>query len=231
MNKPKRVSVAVLTLVMLLTAGCSGTVNDPETEPTNTTTIMPANEDNTEAVNTADITLASAQDDTVKVSYPADTWTFQEGITPLTLAYSEALGTDNMCNINIQASQEWSGQLTEKDMDELISAMKEYVGYITINTSEMRLINNEPVIYWESTIQFTEEYLDAMIEAGGLTEADIEAYGGREALLSIPPTTQIMVYATVDNYLFAYVGTYYGDEQKQAVIDALTVIIPNTEKI
>lgn len=136
-----------------------------------------------------------------------------------------------MCNINIQASQEWSGQLTEKDMDELISAMKEYVGYITINTSEMRLINDEPVIYWESTIQFTEEYLDAMIEAGGLTEADIEAYGGREALLSIPPTTQIMVYATVDNYLFAYVGTYYGDEQKQAVIDALTVIIPNTEKI
>lgn len=60
MNKPKRVSIAVMTLVMLLTAGCSGTVNDPETEPANTTTIMPANEDNTEAVNTADITLASA---------------------------------------------------------------------------------------------------------------------------------------------------------------------------
>lgn len=231
MDKGKKASVAVLALVMLLMAGCSGTVNDPVDEPTNTTTIMPVNEDNTEAVNTADITLASAQDDAVKISYPADSWTVQEGISPLTLAYDEALGTENMCNINVQASQAWSGQLTEEDKDELTAAMKEYVGYITIETSKMWILNNEPVIYWESTIQFTEEYLDAMIEAGGLTEAEIEAYGGRDALLSIPPTTQIMVYAAIDDYLFAYVGTYYGDEQKQAVIDALTVIVPSTEKI
>lgn len=211
----KRAAAVALALMLMLAAGCFGKADYPEMEP----------------VNTADMALASTEDGSIRISYPADLWTVQEGVSPLTLMYTETMDTDSVCNVNVQVSQEFTGDLTENDMQKLLDATNEYVGYITVDLAELRQLNGQPVIYWECTIQFTEEIMDAAIEAGGLTEQEIEAYGGREALLNIPPTHQIMMYAVADGCLFTYVGTYYDGAQKQSVLDALTVIIPNTEKV
>ena len=115
-------------------------------------------------------------------------------------------------------------------MEQLIGEMDAYKGYITIDGYGLYTLYDEPVILTESTLQFTDTYIDEMIKLGGITEEQIEDMGGREVLLSIPPTTQVTLYAIVDGYMYIYVGTYYTEEQKQAVLDCMTVLVANTEK-
>lgn len=205
--------VLALMFVLLL-AGCSAKADYPEMK----------------AVDTAGLELAEAADSSVKFSYPADQWTEMEGSSPLTVAYNESLDQEYVCNLNVQFSQDYNGTLKEKDLKSMMDEMETYAGYMEVTTSELRLLAGEPVIYMECVTQFNDEYLDLLIEQGAVSEADIEAMGGREVFLNIPATEQIMMYAAVDGGLFVYVGTYYDDAQKQAVTDLMTVVIPTTKK-
>ena len=211
--------MAVLALALLVLAGCGAPAEPAAGYPV------------IEPMDTTGMTLDSAEFDGVKVSYPAEDWAFDSSLGLLSLYAVEALGTGQAYNINVQATGEVSAAITEKDMEQLMAEMAQYEGYITINEHGLYELYGEPVIMMQSTIQITEAYIDQMLEMGAFTEEQIEALGGREALLAIPPTTQLSVYAVVDGCLYTYVGTYYTEEQKQNVLDCITVLVANTEQV
>jgi len=47
--------------------------------------------------------------------------------------------------------------------------------------------------------------------------------------LAIPPVNQITVYAVADGHLCIYLGSYFDDAQKQAGLDAITVMVDSTD--
>ena len=206
--------IPILLLALIFLAGCADKAEDyPVMEPIDFTTME----------------LESAQDSTLKLSFPADGWTAIPDSTLLSLVYDETADTKTDVNISAQLIGKFSGTLSNKYRDSLAKAMEKNPGYLTLDLMEMRSLNGSPVIYCEATAAFTDEGLDTLLEAGTITEETIESMGGREALLSIPPSHQITMYAVVDSQLIIYTGTYYEDTQKQVVTDTLTVMISTTE--
>ncbi len=216
-------------LVLSLFAGCAAPGGDPEADaPDTQNTVTPIKPDEPElpvieAVDISGMELTTADNGIVQVSYPADAWVFSEGQTPLTLMYAETNGTDRAVNVNVQAAGAFSGELTEADMDSLIEGLDSMGGYMSLQTVELRSLNGSPVIYMENVLQFTDEYIDLMLEQGVLDQETVDAMG-REALLSIPPTTQVMVYTENNGELFAFVGTYYEEAHKAVVMDMITIL-------
>lgn len=210
----KRLALALALLLVL--AGCSaGAPKYPE---------LPA-------ADTEGVVLESVATDTFKFCYPGESWVQAEAAGQLAVIYVGDDGEDGQCNFNVQLSAAYEGKLADKDREELMAALDAYDGYITVDLSELRLLKGEPVIYMETTMQFTDAYLDLMVEEGVFTEEYIAELGGRELFLSLPPTHQVMIYASVDGGLFLYTGTYYNQAQKDALLRALTVVIPNTERV
>ena len=68
-----------------------------------------------------------------------------------------------------------------------------------------------------------------MIESGAITEAQIESMGGREALLSIPETNQIQIYAVIDGNLMIYTGTFYDENSREETLDVMRIMIDTTK--
>lgn len=92
-------------------------------------------------------------------------------------------------------------------------------------------INGKSVIYTETVTRFNDEMLDRLLEQGVITQDDVDTAGGRDAILSIPPTDQITLYAVTGAYLYIYTGTYYEESQKADVLEALTVMAQTTAEV
>lgn len=221
-------SIALFTALVLLT-GCSGAGKMvSEGKSGNTVTIVTKSPTITNS-NTAEDELAAVQNDSVKVSYPSDAWQGSFGSDPLTIYYHSTMNTNQTANINVQASQKFSGTLTESYMNQLVKEVKNYQAGVEITNSELRKINGEPAIYIEQTITYNDAMIDMMLESGALTEASLQEFGGREAILAIPPTTQVGIYAIADGWLCIYTGTYYNSNEKAEVIDTITTMVQNTD--
>ena len=178
---------------------------------------------------TSNLTLATATLSPISVSYESDTWAQLEDASMLTVYLTETYGTASNVNINVQSMGEYSSEITEEDRKELMETFDTMGGYITFEVSEMRTLDGKPVIYTESTMQFTDAYIDLMIESGAITEEYLDTYGGREVFLNMAPTKQIVIYALADGNLCTYIGTYYEEEQKQLVLDEITVLYATTQ--
>lgn len=198
-----------LALLLILLTGCA---NEADSYPV----MFPAD--------SSTMVLEEAEDGTLHLSFPADGWSVMDG-EALALSYDETAGTETAVNISAQAVGRFPGKLSNKYRDNLAEAMEKNPGYLTLDLMEVRSLRGVPIIYCEATIDLTEEGLDALLEAEAITEENIASMGGREALLSIPPSHQITMYAVVDDHLVIYTSTYYEQSQKQPVIDALTVMI------
>lgn len=208
----KKICLAAAFILVLLT-GCA---NEADSYP-----VM-------EPIDSSTVALEHAEYDTLKLSFPADGWTIIDGEF-LAITYDETSGTDSDVNITTQVVGKFPGKLSNKYRDNLAKAMEKNPGYLTLELMEVRSLHGAPVIYCEATAAFTEEGLDALLKAKAITEENIEAMGGREALLSIPPSYQVTMYAVIDKQLVIYTGTYYEEAQKQPVIDALTVMITTSD--
>lgn len=243
----KIVMALLIVMTLLLLAGCGGTaeaepqtpeaevpleeiVTDQPQEP------APEEKDNPkypviELVDIGAITLESVQNDVLKVSYPAGEWTHLEGVDPLSLAYTETLGTNNAMNVNAQLTAEYPGTLSEVDLEGLRGSFEQFEGYINFNVFELRMFNGAPAIYTESVMKYTDEYIDLMLETGAITQQFLDENGGREVLLNIPETAQIYFYTVKDGNLYTYIGTYYNEEQKQIVMDTINIMVQTTEAV
>ena len=116
-------------------------------------------------------------------------------------------------------------------MNKLVESITESFPNIEILNAELRSINGKSVIYTETVTRFNDEMLDRLLEQGVITQDDVDAAGGRDAILSIPPTDQITLYAVTGAYLYIYTGTYYEESQKADVLEALTVMAQTTAEV
>lgn len=210
-------AAAVCLMLCLILAGC-GAVNEEDYPPL-------------EKVDLSSMTLETVGNSTFSVQYPAGKWTGSDGTSPLIIYYSDTLGTGEAVNINVQQSGTYSGKFTEKYMNKLTDGITESFPNIEILRAELRSINGRSVICTETVTRFNDEMLDLLLEQGVLTQADIDNAGGRDVILSIPPTDQITLYAVTGAYLYIYTGTYYEESQKADVLQALTVMAQTTAEV
>lgn len=165
-------------------------------------------------------------------SFPAGEWV-QILENPLQIAWMETLTTDQAVNISVSLAS--TSKLPTNWVDDALEELQEeipamYGDSIRIESIDVRVLDGEKVIYTEIVTQITDEMIDLLIDEGVYTEEQIEASGGREALLSIPPTTQVAIYAAKDGYGYVCTGTYYAADQKQMVLDTMTIMIGTLEK-
>lgn len=185
-----------------------------------------------EAVDYSGMDLETISNSEMSYSYPAGEWEkiFDD---PLQIAWNETMGTNQAVNINMNLEttgikgDDWTDDL----MEQLSSENFESAGYgISVEASEVRSLNGNPVVYMEIVTQITDEMIDLMIDSGVYTEEMIESAGGRETLLAAPPTTQIAIYTVKDGTLFSCTGTYYAGDQKQMVLDTMTIMLETAEE-
>lgn len=192
-------------------------------------------EKNYPVVETADYSgavLETAGNSQFSCSYPADGWTAAEG-NPLQIFWLETVGSGQAVNITMSLASTSKAPDNYNWIEDMLSQLEDGAleGFaITVESIEPRLLNGEAVVYAEIVTQITDEMIDLMIEQGVYTEEQIENAGGREVLLSIPPTTQISITAKQGGYLYTCTGTYFDQEQKQMVLDTMAIVIGTVER-
>lgn len=208
---------AVCLALCLILVGC-GTVNEEDYPPL-------------EKVDLTSMTLETVSNSTFSMQYPADKWTGTDGTSPLIVYYNDTAESSQAVNINAQQSGTYSGKFTEKYMNKLVESITESFPNIEFVKAELRSINGKSVIYTETISGFSDEMLDLLLEKGVLTQDAIDAAGGREAILAIPPTDQVTLYAVTGAYLYVYTGSYYEESQRADVLEALTVMAQTTAEV
>ena len=211
----KYASLLALLLCLGLLAGCGSqpAVDYPELA----------------AVDTSAMELESAENSSLKVSFPKGDWVAEPNTDPLTIYYRETADSDYTVNVNAQVSQAYDGTLSESDKDDLVDSIAAEGPFMNITEAQVMRLDGDPVIYMEETLSFTDETVDWMLDNGAWTEAWLEQMGGREAITAIPDTDQLLLYVVVDGQLCLYTGTYYAAEQKALVLEAMTTMAQTTE--
>ena len=97
------------------------------------------------------------------------------------------------------------------------------VSGFSIEKNEMKTFDGQPIIYYETKAQLTDDMIDIMIENGSITESDIDAVGGRDALMAIGETDQIGISAIVDGKIVMVTGTYY--DNSDDVMEAMKLLL------
>ncbi|MCH5340357.1 MAG: hypothetical protein J1E01_02705 [Acetatifactor sp.] len=185
-----------------------------------------------EAADYSDMELETISNSQMSYSFPAGEW-MKILDNPLQIAWMETVTTTQAVNISVSlvSTSKLSKNWIDDALKELQGGFTEtYNDAITIESMDVRTLDGEKVIYSEVVTKINDEMIDLLIEEGVYTEAQIEASGGREALLAIPPTTQIAIYAEKDGYGFVCTGTYYAEDQKQMVLDTMTIMLGTMEK-
>lgn len=181
-----------------------------------------------EAVDPSTLTLGSAQNDAVKISFDSTKWHHWEQMQNLGIALTETWEEDNTVNLQIVDNGEPNAsEVTETHLKQLTEGFAEAGDWFAASVQELRLFEGKKVIYLESNVEYTEDYLTFLVESGSYAQDWIDE--NKDLLLSAPSTKQIQVYAIIDGHLISYIGTYYEETHKQAVLDAITVAIQTTE--
>lgn len=208
----KKILAGLLALAML--CGCSQQTKYPE-------------------LKVEKLTQAHAADDNMQLAYPSESWIWMEGTEPLTFYWKESLTQSAPVTIQVQILDQMSGDADDESLESMMNSMVEAVESsspaVDIGLSELRTVDEETVIYMEQSIVMDESILDLMLEQGLMTEESIEANGGRETLLSMPPVYSVLIYAVQEGELCVYVGTYYEEGQKEALLEAMPMMVQYSE--
>ena len=180
-----------------------------------------------EAADTSSLELGEVSNASFSMQYPSEDWYGYDGSDPLFVYYY----TDQAVNINVQKSANYNAKLTEKDLKDVVADLSDSENGLSVElvTSELRAFDGETVLYFEIVSQMTDAVIDYMLESGTWTQDFLDSIGGREVLLNIPPNDQIIIYAVIDGGLYVYTGTYYGADQKDNVLDCMTVLMQTTK--
>lgn len=229
----RKLVAPVLAWLLLLASGCAAAPDAqsfPPEPPTSASEALPEKSEavsgEAEALEAADISalkLAEAANDALRLSYPDDAWIADQGSSPLVLYYLPTYGTEKAVNVNAQRLFECAA-LGKEELKTLSGGFESTGNYLRVQRAELLRLDGENVIYMEAVMQITDEVIDYMLNAGGWTQEWIDQNGGRDALCAIPPTEQLYLYTAKDGWLYLFVGTYYDDSQKSALLDAITVL-------
>ena len=186
-----------------------------------------------ETVDISNLELDELSTSSFSIQYPSEDWYGTDGSEPLALYYYPTIETEQAVNVNMQKTSDYNAKLTKKELQDIVDGLADNKNGLSMEVvmSEMRTFNGEPVFYIESVTQITDAVIDFMQESGLWTQDFIDSIGGREVLLNIPPTDQILIYAVIDGGLFIYTGTYYDAAQKDIVLDCMSVLMQTTKCI
>jgi len=216
----KRVKILALCLSMSILAGCG---NDASKD------VEPVDYPVLEAVKLDEMELKTAEDGDMKYQYDSTVWAQDEAVFNSLVVYQkDTMETELPVSLNAQMAGKFKGNLTEEFMQESLDMLEKNAS-ITVDACEMRSFNGTPIVYLETTTVFTDAVIDKMIETEQWTEEMVEEAGGREAVLAIPDSRAIVVYGVAEGQLVVYGGTYYTEDQKQMVADAVNVMLQTTE--
>lgn len=216
----KRVKILALCLSMSILAGCG---NDASKD------VEPVDYPVLEAVKLDEMELKTAEGGDMKYQYDSTVWAQDEAVFNSLVVYQkDTMETELPVSLNAQMAGKFKGNLTEEFMQESLDMLEKNAS-ITVDACEMRSFNGTPIVCLETTTVFTDAVIDKMIETEQWTEEMVEEAGGREAVLAIPDSRAIVVYGVAEGQLVVYGGTYYTEDQKQMVADAVNVMLQTTE--
>lgn len=179
------------------------------------------------------MTLSEVANGSVRAKYDASEWLADPSIDPLTFYYlADTSDEENMVNINVNFLLSGVKRLTEDDMSDMLAEVEgEYSNELTIQEKRMCSLDGSAAIYMEGTMQFTDKTIDLMIENGAFTQEEIDAIGGRDVLLSVPPVSQLYIFSVNGGDLFICTGTYFSADQKADVLEGMTVLARTAESV
>ncbi len=215
MKKKTMLLAALAAMLLALLCACGGNNNTPAED-----TDYPA----MEAADLSAMELGLASNSAMSAQYNADEWYGEDVSGLLTFYYLPTLDTDNVANVNAQKLSQFDDALDSNMAQELEKNLSNNYAFLSVGKTEMKTLNGAPVIYMEGTFSFTDEVIDFMLKDGGWTQEDIDALGGREAILALPETNQSYLYTVKDGWLYLFTGTYYAADQGAAVLECMTVL-------
>ena len=221
----KRSAAALLVCLLLLLCGCGETTLPDNDKIRPVVDSEPAALPELPAVDLSTLELTAAENDEMTIWYDADVWYPAKLNNILLLIDADTADSDQAVCISSTCVDSTDPEpLTEQFRAAVTDELRKQNPNIEVTCSELRTLCGQPIIYVEGCVQITDAPLDQLLDSGTMTQADIEAAGGREALLAAPATNQIMIYSTADGGMFIHCGTYYNDEQKAAVLEAITIL-------
>lgn len=215
MKKKTMLLAALAAMLLALLCACGGNNNTPAED-----TDYPA----MEAADLSAMELSLASNSAMSAQYNADEWYGEDVSGLLTFYYLPTLDTDNVANVNAQKLSQFDDALDSSMAQELEKNLSSNYAFLSVGKTELKTLNGAPVIYMEGTFSFTDEVIDFMLKDGGWTQEDIDALGGREAILALPETNQSYLYTVKDGWLYLFTGTYYAADQGAAVLECMTVL-------
>lgn len=215
MKKKTMLLAALAAMLLALLCACGGNNNTPAED-----TDYPA----MEAADLSAMELSLASNSAMSAQYNADEWYGEDVSGLLTFYYLPTLDTDNVANVNAQKLSQFDDALDSNMAQELEKNLSSNYAFLSVGKTELKTLNGAPVIYMEGTFRFTDEVIDFMLKDGGWTQEDIDALGGREAILALPETNQSYLYTVKDGWLYLFTGTYYAADQGAAVLECMTVL-------
>ena len=231
---------AAMLLALALMTGCTANPSEEPAEvpaitpPPVETPAEPVTEETIDypALEVSDLSsmnLVSAENETLRISYPEELFTYSADSELFTLLLNE----DPSVNIQVIKDVPLPNGLDKETFDSLFASAMETVensDLLTIEVSELRQLNEQPVFYLEYCVIIDDHVLDALLANGSLTQVMIDQAGGREIVKGLlPPIRTVQIGAVVDDYLTVYTGGYSDESHKQTLIDAMAVLFANTE--
>lgn len=210
MTKLTKLLSLALALSLLLLTGCAK--EDPSAYP-----VM-------EMPDTAGMALESVSNADLGFSFPDELWSCEPNDNMLIVTHDETFGQEKDVNISVQIVDTFNATLDTSYRNRMERQMNKNPSYMQLQTMEMRQLDGEGVLYFEVHTAFTEESIAELQRSKVLDKKMLEQLGGKEALLKIPPSDQVIIHALVEGKLVIFTGTYYEAEQKQQVLDALAII-------
>ena len=222
MKKKTMLLAALAAMLLALLCACGGNNNTPAED-----TDYPA----MEAADLSAMELSLASNSAMSAQYNADEWYGEDVSGLLTFYYLPTLDTDNVANVNAQKLSQFDDALDSNMAQELEKYLSSNYAFLSVGKTEMKTLNGAPVIYMEGTFSFTDEVIDFMLKDGGWTQENIDALGGREAILALPETNQSYLYTVKDGWLYLFTGTYYAADQGAAVLECMTVLAQTAQSV
>lgn len=222
MKKKTMLLAALAAMLLALLCACGGNNNTPAED-----TDYPA----MEAADLSAMELSLASNSAMSAQYNADEWYGEDVSGLLTFYYLPTLDTDNVANVNAQKLSQFDDALDSNMAQELEKNLSSNYAFLSVGKTEMKTLNGAPVIYMEGTFSFTDEVIDFMLKDGGWTQENIDALGGREAILALPETNQSYLYTVKDGWLYLFTGTYYAADQGAAVLECMTVLAQTAQSV
>lgn len=179
----------------------------------------------------SNMNLVTANIGNAEFLYDTNTWTIDTSTKPYTFYYNDSIGNGMSANFNAQLGGEFNYKLNDKLLKEIENGHLAKNPFIDVTFSELRTLNGELVAYVENTLTYTNEAIDQGIESGVVTEEMINASGGRDVFLNLPPMSQLTIFPVVDGHLWVFSGAYFNEEQKEEMIDAIAIAIESLDKI